>query len=260
MIKYFISLLLSIYPLFALEIEIGTGVFASPTKGTVIYQSSIIAGSTGDVDNSIYPQPYIWTEIGLGLPYEPHIRFEYIRLVADGSSVMTFRTSNAIIREFAEDLGAEKFRIGSILVNNLFDAYLYYDILKESKYYPTVAIGGGVKTFSYTYDIALRLQNNDLDDGGGATIPLLYFKADKHLDSYPISFEFDAKYYAFSESDIYDLRGKVELMFEVNKNTKIGVELGYRDIYFNIIGEDIRHVGGNMHYNGFFFGLKTSFR
>ena len=262
MTKYLLLLLLWAYPLyaFALEVEFGTGIFASPTKGTVVYQSNIIAGSTAQVDNGIDPHPYIWIEFGLGLPYEPHIRFEHTRLVADGTSSMKFDSTNSIIRDFVTNLGADKFRIGSVLVYNLSDAYLYYDILQETKYYPAVAVGGGVKHYSYDYDISLKLQGFDLGDNGSSTIPMLYLKANKTLEDYPIAFEFDAKYYAFTESDIYDLRIKTEVMFELNKTTKMGIEFGYRDIYFNIIGNDIKHVGGNMHYHGFFFGLKTSFK
>jgi len=258
MIKYIIIFLLFIRSLMGVEMDMGFGLFNSKAEGKLVYQTDFFTGSSAQINNDSQYHIYVWSDFDLELPYAPHIRLEYTRVRSSGTSFVHIETQNELINEFLQRVGGNDFELNSILTHNMYDAFLYYEFFEDSGW-PALSFGGGIKDFDYDYDVDI-FEGVQFNDQGGAMVPMLYTKIRKDLDDSLMGLEMDVKYYAFGDSDMYDIRAKIDMMFELNKQIDAGLEAGYRSSYFNIKGDDVENVGGNMKYGGIFFGFAASFR
>ncbi len=258
MLKIILLSIFIIPSLIATEIDMGLGLFSSKAEGKLIYQTDFFTGSSAQVNNDSQFHVYVWTDIDLEIWYVPKIRLEYTRIRSAGNSFVHIETQNDLINEFLERIGGSDFVLNSILTHNMYDAFAYYEFFEKTAW-PSVAIGGGIREFDYDYDVDI-FEGVQFNDKGGALVPMLYSKVRKEFDDSLLGIEFDVKYYAFGDSDMYDGRAKVDMLFDLNENIDAGLELGYRATLYDIKGSDVDNVGGNMRYGGVFFGATASFR
>ena len=261
MIHRFFSLPLALIIFYAaasaVEIDTGFGLFNSKAVGTIEYQTDFFKGSSATLDNDAQYHIYIWGDIDSKIDYVPKLRLEYTRIRSSGRSAVSIVTENELINEFLDRIGGNQFELSSVLTHNMYDAFIYYEFFEDSSF-PAISIGGGVKDFDYDYDVDIY-SGVQFNDTGGATVPMLYGAVYKELDKL-IALEADTRYYAFGDSDMYDIRAKMEVAFELNAKIDAGLEVGYRYTYFHVKGDDVENVGGNMKYSGIFFGFISRFR
>ena len=251
------SLFLTVTLAQAVEIDTGFGVFNSKAEGIIEYQTDFFTGSSAKLDNDAQYHIYLWGDIDTKIAYVPKLRLEYTRIRSSGNSAVEIVTENDLINEFLNKIGDNKFNLSSVLTHNMYDAFLYYEFFEDSSF-PAISFGAGVKDFDYDYDVDIY-SGVQFNDTGGATVPMLYGAIQKDLDNL-IALESDVKYYAFGDSDMYDIRAKMDVTFELNNKIDAGLEIGYRYTYFHIKGDDVENVGGNMKYGGIFFGFISKFR
>jgi len=257
MIKVVLFTLISTVGLLAVEISTGIGTYYAKAKGTVEYHKDFFVGSTSKIDNKAQNHFYVWSEFDIKKKYFPKVRVDYTRIRSTGTSVVKLGTTNIVITELVEATGLQNTPLHSVLVYNIYDAFMYYDFFDHSLY-PTLTVGTGIKSLDYDYDIEL-FDGVQFNDQGSSTIPMVFFKMRKVVYS-DIAMELETKYYPFGESDAYDFRIKTDIYFDLNEQIETGFELGYRDSFIDIKGDDIDKVGGDMHYQGLFFGLVAKFR
>ena len=258
MLKKISAMLLLATSLYSAEMDMGFGLFSSKAEGKLIYQTDFFKGSSAQIDNASQYHIYIWSEFDLEISYVPKFRIEYTRVRSSGSSYVHIETQNDLINELIDTIGGPDFEQNSILTHNMYDAFGYYEFFEDSDF-PDMAFGAGIKNFDYDYDVEIY-EGVQFNDQGGATIPLVYFKIRGMLPDSQIGLESDVKYYVTGDSDIRDIRAKMDFLFELNSKIHAGLEIGYRDVYFGIQGSDVDNVGGNMHYSGLFFGVSSTFR
>ena len=265
-------LLLLSSSLFCFELKSGIGAFNPKVSGLIKYQNNLLEGSTASVDNKEQYHSYLWTDMTIDTFYTPHIFIAYNRVQTSGKSFFNIQTVNKGVNNFINDIlaslkdyEARGVPLYSTLKNNIFDIFVYTDIF-EDETLPTISFGAGLKHFNYTFIVPFsdkdengKPQRYTIIDDGSASIPMLYTSLKQQLEEYPIGFEAAMKYYVFGDSDIYDLTIKMEVLFDVSKHIKMGAEIGYKDSNFNIKGNDIDNVGGNMRYQGIMGGVTASF-
>lgn len=186
-----------------------------------------------------------------------------------GSSLIHINSTpavNTLIEAIEDNLGGlvkiNNTFYDSRLVQNNYEAYLYYEYFEKSDY-PSLGLGIGVKKFDFSYNATL-IYGLEFTDNGGDTIPLIYARSRYNIftesDATALNFEVNAKVFIFGDSDIYDYFLKFEYMILYNSQTNIGLEFGYKETYIDIKGEEIDTVGGNMKTKGVFVGLVGYFR
>ncbi len=259
-----ITLFLS-YSLQALELQLdmGTGLFYTGAKGKVEYVEKSFQGSYAETDLQNSGQFYIWGDIVTDNKYIPKLRLEYLKISADGDSKAHLQSADPAIQDlidqYIDPLSLNDNNWNSHLQHNIYDVSLYYEFYEESAW-PSVGLGLGYKYFDYIYimdiDLLPGLQFGDRDSSGA---PMLFFTSRYEAPSLQMGFEADAKVYIFGDSEMYDWQIKMDLMFEIAENTEAGFEIGYRDQYYNLLGNDVEKVTGNMHYQGLFVGAVINF-
>jgi len=251
---------------FELEVDMGTGVYYTGAKGNLLYAKETWAGSTANIDHSSTPSVYVWSEFTTDQAYWPKLRVEFSHSETEGNSFIHIGGGPGdLIDKIEGELGGfvtlNNTDYDSTLVQNTYEAYLYYEYFEKSAY-PSVGIGAGVKNFDFTYRATL-IEGLEFTDNGGDTIPLLFFKSRYELDNdedAQLAFEVNAKYFIFGESNIYDYSIKGDFMMAYNNTTDLGFEFGYRYTFIDIKGDDIDTVGGDMSTSGVFVGLVAQFR
>ena len=251
--------------LFALDVKVdmGTGLFYSGAKGRIDYLEKSFQGSNAVTDISSATNFYIWGDFETSNPYLPKLRLEYLKISAEGGSQAHLESSVDAIKELIkklEPLGLNDKNWNSQLQHNIYDIDLYYEFFEKSDW-PSIGLGLGYKYFDYIYimdiDLVPGLQFGDRDSSGA---PMLFFSSRYDVPSIQMGFEADAKVYLFGDSDMYDWKVKIDLMFELDQNTALGAEFGYRQQYFNLTGSDVEKVTGNMTYEGIFVGAVLKFK
>ena len=245
--------------LFSVEIKMGGGIFDPATKGTILYQNNLLEGSNANLDNSDQYHGYVWTDIKLSLPYEPHILIEYGHIRSAGVADVNIVIANDFITTVLKGTRLNNLKLYSILNQDNYDLFVYFDVFKDDPL-PLLAFGIGLKSFTYNFLVRNVFTDFDITDNGGATVPMLYTNMSKEFEEYFLGFDVGMKYYVFGDSDIYDLHAKIHFDLDITDRVDVGVELGYRDTNFKIKGNDINHVAGNMRYQGVFAGVTASFR
>ena len=253
--------------LFALDVKVdmGTGLFYSGAKGKIEYLEESFQGSNAATDISSAANFYVWGDFETNNPYLPKMRLEYLKISAEGNSQANLQSSIPDIQKLIDEyingpLALNDKNWNSQLQHNIYDIDLYYEFFEKSDW-PSIGLGLGYKYFDYIYimdiDLVPGLQFGDRDSSGA---PMLFFTSRYDVPSIQMGFEADAKVYVFGDSDMYDWKVKMDLMFELDQNTELGAEFGYRQQYFNLTGSDVEKVTGNMTYEGIFVGAVLKFK
>ena len=123
-----------------------------------------------------------------------------------------------------------------------------------------MGLGLSYQYFDYIYimdiDLVPGLQFGDRDS---SSAPLLFFTSRYESTSLQMGFEADAKVYVFGDSQMYDWKIKMDLMFDITETTEAGLEFGFRDQYYKLLGDDVEKVKGDMHYQGVYIGAVVHF-
>lgn len=266
MVKIFLLLTFLHLSLFAFELKLdmGTGLFYTGAKGKIEYVEKSFEGSYAITDLTTSGHFYIWGDFVSNNKYLPKMRLEYLRISADGDSTAHLQSADPTIKDlidqYIDPLSLNDNNWNSHLQHNVYDISLYYEF-NEKQTWPSIGLGLGYKYFSYIYimdiDLAPGLQFGDRDD---SSAPMLFLKSQYEATSLQMRFEADAKVYIFGDSQMYDYKAKMEIFFDLSDTTAAGLEFGYRDQYYNLRGNDVEKVKGDMHYKGAFVGMTLHFK
>jgi len=239
-----------------LDIEVGTGLFYTGAKGYIEYTDVGFTGSYSEIDLQNSGQFYFWSDIKTQIDYLPTFRFQYLKIQTEGDSKLHLEGSDIPVdyQDFIDIFNDQNWESG--LSQNIYDLYLYYEFFEEKKY-PSIGVGGGLKIFDYGYNVELLLPLQ-IGDRGGKTVPMLFLTSRYEIPSVQLGFEVESEIYIFGPSTLYDTRAKMDLLFELDKTTKAGFEIGYRDSYYDLRGDD--SYKANMRYQGIYVGIMTSFK
>jgi len=252
---------------FELEVDMGSGAYYTATQGKLIYQKDFWKDSSAKIEHKNSATIYTWAEFKSDQKNWPKLRIEFGHLDTKGHSYIHIDSTDtindlvtAIEGQLPIDINNRNY--DSRLVQNTYEAYLYYEYFEKSDV-PSIGIGAGVKNFNFAYSATL-IEGLEFTDTGGETIPLIFLKSRYELeqedDGVQMAFEFDGKYYIFGDSNIYDFQLKMDFMMIYNEDTDLGIEFGYRSTLFDIKGSDVDTVGGDMQTSGVFVGLVGHFR
>ena len=246
-----------------LQLDMGTGLFYTGAKGKIEYVEKSFQGSYAETDLANSGQFYIWGVITSKNRYVPKVRLEYLKISADGDSKAHLQSSDPTIQDlidqYIDPLSLNDNDWNSHLQHNIYDVSLYYEFFEESGW-PSVGLGLSYQYFDYIYimdiDLVPGLQFGDRDS---SSAPLLFFTSRYESASLQMGFEADAKVYVFGDSQMYDWKIKMDLMFDITETTEAGFEFGFRDQYYQLLGDDVEKVKGDMHYQGVYVGAVVHF-
>jgi len=250
-----------------LEVDIGSGYHYSGANGELVYTKEFWKDSTARIDHANSATFYTWAEFSSDQEYWPKLRVELTSLDTKGRSFIHIDSTDTINDLIDAIEGQLPVNINntyydSRLTLNTYEGYLYYEYFEKSNL-PTLGFGLGLKKFDFAYSATI-IEGLDFTDNGGDTVPLLFFKSryelDKESDGTQLSFEANGKLFVFGDSNIYDYFLKLDFMMNYNKTTDIGIELGYKETFYDIKGGDIDTVGGTMQTSGLFLGVVGHFR
>lgn len=262
---FWLLLLINLTTLQALEIRLdaGTGLFYTGAEGKIEYVEDTFKGSYAITNIPANGQFYVWGDITTNNRWIPTLRLEYLKISADGDSQAHLDSAvpeiKALIDEWANNplypLNNQQWN--SHLQHNIYDIDLYYEFFQDSGW-PSLGLGGGYKYFDYIYimDITIDglpsgVQFGDRDNSGA---PVVFLKSRYEVAPWQLGFEGDAKIYLFGDSQMYDWKVKVDLLFDITNTTEGGFEFGFRDQFFKLKGGDVERVKGDMHYQGIYLG------
>ena len=246
-----------------LQLDMGTGLFYTGAKGKIEYVEKSFQGSYAETDLANSRQFYLWGVITSKNRYLPKVRLEYLKISADGDSKAHLQSSDPTIQDlidqYIDPLSLNDNDWNSHLQHNIYDVSLYYEFFEESGW-PSVGLGLSYQYFDYIYimdiDLVPGLQFGDRDS---SSAPLLFFTSRYDSASLQMGFEADAKVYVFGDSQMYDWKIKMDLMFDITETTEAGLEFGFRDQYYKLLGDDVEKVKGDMHYQGVYVGAVVHF-
>ena len=251
-----------------LDINMGAGAYYTGSSGKLVYQKDFWKNSSGDMEHANKPTSYSWIEIDSDQDYWPKARFELSQLKTSGESLIHMQTDNSTVNEVVKWI--EDNLPGTIndrayesrLTQTNIEAYLFYELFEDTGF-PTFAFGGGIKKFEFDYAVTI-IEGLQFNDNGGDSIPLLYFKSRYIFDERPsgssLAFEGSVKVYVFGDSTIYDYIIKTDFLMKYNEDTNIGIEVGYKETFFDLKGDDVESVGGDMKTTGPYIGLIAHFK
>ena len=247
-----------------LKLDMGTGLFYTGAKGKIKYVEESFQGSYAETDLMNSGQFYIWGVITNNNPYLPKVRLEFLKISADGDSKAHLESADptiqGLIDDYIDPLSLNDNTWNSHLQHNIYDVTLYYEFFEKSDW-PSVGFGLGYKYFDYIYIMDVDLiQGLQFGDRDSSSAPMLFFTSRYEAPSLQMGFETNANVYVFGDSQMYDWKVKMDLMFEVTETTEAGLEFGYRDQYYKLLGDDVENVKGDMHYQGIFVGAVIHFR
>ncbi len=258
-----------------MEIDVAAGTQFSGANGTLVYTKDFWKDSTAAIEHDSNLNFYSWMEVRTDKKYWPKMRVEISRFVTEGSSNINININNAVAQGLIDQVKSKfpslditSFDTGSKLKQNSYELYLYYEYFEDSGF-PTIGIGGGAKYFDFAYNALVidfeefTLEGLEFTDSGSGTAPMLFLKSKYDLDTDDgtvIRLQGELRGYFFGDSTIYDYLAKMEFLMPYNKDADVGFEFGYKYSYYDIQGEDIVKVGGNMSNNGIYFGVVGHFR
>jgi len=249
-----------------LKVDMGAGLFYTGAKGKIDYVEKSFENSYAKTDLQNSGQVYVWADFESSNPYLPKLRLEYLKISADGGSKAHLESGDPDIQKFIEEwvnnspipLNDQVWK--SHLEHNVYDATLYYEFFEKDPW-PSIGMGLGYRYFNYIYimdvDLVPGLQMGDRDS---SSAPMLFLTSRYDIPNVNLGFQGDGKIYLFGDSDIYDYQVKMDLIFDIDKDTSAGLEFGYRYQYYKLLGEDVEKVKGNMTYKGIFVGAVINFK
>jgi len=250
-----------------LDIDMGTGIHYAGSNGKLVYKKDFWKDSSGDIDHETSANFYTWIEISSDQAYWPKLRLETTQLKTEGKSLVHIAangTVNTAIDAIENTLfiNINDTFYDSRLTMNTYEAFAFYEYFEESDT-PSLGLGIGVKKFAFDYAVTI-IDGLQFNDTGGDLVPMLFFKTRHELDEKnadtKLAVQAEMKLYVFGDSNIYDYLIKVDFLMKYNETTDIGVEMGYKETFFDIKGADIANVGGDMTSKGVYFGLVAHFR
>jgi len=258
-------LFLSLLPfstLFAIELDIklNGGLFYSGAQGIINYEQDEFQGSYSNIDLSSTQQLYLSCDIRSTYKYLPILRLQYLKIHNKGDSKLHLESNSQNINDIIDQIEAivplNNRTWHSELTQNVYDIYLYYEFYKEvSPLY--FGVGGGLKSFDYAYNVELEF-SLQIGDRGGKSVPMLFLMTRYDTDV-QLGFEAQGEFYVFGDSQLYDVNVKMDLLFDVDATTKAGLEIGYKESYYNLRGDDVDIYKADMNYKGLFVGLVAYF-
>ena len=256
----FVLLLSPLLSAIDLDIKMGSGLFYTGAQGHIEYTDEGFGGSYSDIDMRTNGQFYIWGDFKSQIDYLPKLRLQYLKINARGDSKLHLETDTSDLpEEFQRAINLFNDRTWSSgLSHNIYDLYLYYEFF-EQKPYPSIGLGGGVKSFDYTYNAELILPLH-IGDRGGKSIPMLFLTSRYEIPSVQLGFELENEIYIFGDSRLYDVRAKMDLLFELDQESQLGLEIGYRESYYDLRGSDVETFKANMSYSGIYVGVMGTFK
>jgi len=247
----------------------GVGAFNTAGKGKLTYIQGDLKNSSTQIEHETSNQLYLWSVIRSDIEYAPYLRLEFSQMRTEGRSKIHIDGTSFIkdIIDIIENTGLATINdtyYDSILSQQNYEAFLFYELVKQGEW-PQLNMGAGVKKFSFDY-----LVNNVAGEGTsfyaseGDIIPMIYastrYDIFRSITDFKTAIEADGKIYLFGDSDIYDYQVKMDFMGAYNKDTDLGVEVGYRYSYFDIKGGDVDVGAGSMTYSGIYVGFIAHFR
>lgn len=241
-----------------LEIDMGTGLFYTAAQGRIEYVDEGFKGSYSEIDLKNSGQFYLWGDFKSTIGYLPKLRLQYLRVNTGGDSKLHLESADIPpeYQNFIDLFNDSAWE--SSLSHNVYDVYLYYEFFEEEPY-PSVGIGGGIKSFDYAYNVEL-IMPLQVGDRGDKSIPMLFLTSRYELPSVQMGFEFESEVYIFGDSNLYDIRAKMDLLLDIDESTRGGFEIGYRESYYDLRGSDVDSFTADMHYKGLYAGVVASFK
>ena len=262
-LKYFLLIFLSLTSTLHaidLDIKMGTGLYYTGADGRIEYTEEAFAGSYSEVDLVTSGQFYIWGDFKSTLSYLPILRLQYLKIIAEGASQLHLEMDTSSyapeVQQFITLFNDQYWE--SALSHNIYDIYLYYEFFEKTPY-PSLGIGGGLKSFDYAYNVALVLPLH-IGDRDSESVPMLFLHSRYELPSLQLGFEAESEIYIFGDSRLYDVRAKMDLLFVIDDSTTMGLEMGYRESYYDLRGSDVESFKANMSYSGLYVGVMAAFK
>jgi len=258
------------FSLFAvnLEIDMGAGVHYAGAKGTLVYTKELWKDSSGVIDHEVSTNGYMWINIKPDEKYWPNVRLEVTQYKSSGDSFIHIVGGSLIdglisaIETQVPLVSINDRYYSSRLTLNEYEAFFFYDFYTESKN-ASCGVGFGLKKFVFDYSVTI-IDGLAFSDNGGGTAPLLFFtsayKFSEKSEEIQSSVSGDAKVYVFGDSTIYEYLVKLDFTKQYNATTELGIEMGFKETYYDIQGSDIVNVGGNMKSAGAFVGIVARFK
>lgn len=237
----------------------GSGLFYTGAQGRIEYTDTGFRGSYSVVDLQNRGQFYFWTDITSKVSYLPKLRLQYLKINTSGDSVLHLASEKEFpeaIEDMIDIFNDQAWTSG--LSQNIYDVYLYYEYFEKSSW-PSLGLGLGIKSFDYAYNVELFLPIQ-MGDRGGKTVPMIFLTSRYEIPMLQLGFEGESEVYVFGDSLLYDLRVKMDLMFKIDESTEAGLEMGYRDSYYDLRGSDIETFKANMQYRGIYVGVVAAFK
>ena len=247
-----------------LKLDIGTGFYYTGAKGKIEYVGDTFQNSYAVTDLKTNANFYIWTEVETSYWYLPILRFEYLKISADGDSIAHLESGIDAVQKLIDLLagaGLNDTNWNSHLQHNIYDMIAYYEFLEDSAW-PSIGVGGGYCYFDYIYILDIDVADYSgiqFGDRDSTNAPMFYLHSRYEMPTVNLGLEVNAKGY-FSESTLYDWDAKLDLIFDVDENTRAGFEFGYKEQYYELAGGDVENVKGNMRYRGIFLGARLEFK
>ena len=251
------TLLLATHAKGDIEINLSFGSIYSAAKGEMIYAKEFWKSSLGKIDHKNASHLYGRIECKSSNKLLPTLLLSFIDQKTQGNSYIHLTADdpliNTILNTLDEQLGINiNDRIyASRLAMRTYDLTLYYELYKAA-FRPSLRFGIDVKHFEFDYAVIL-FDGFDFNDFGSGTAPMIYLGSKwdiKKNKKSRLTIGLEARQYIFGPSTIYDYKAEIDMMMRYNKNTTLGVEMGYRAHYFHIRGDDIDTVGGHIDTSG----------
>ena len=229
------------------RVEMGAGIWNSEPKGSASYTASGVTANDISTEKE-ESNPYIWILIKHPVPVVPNLRLEYADVGTKGIANGTFEDFTATNANTQLDF-------------TQYDIIPYYNILDNTGWV-TLDLGLDIKLIDASY------QANGVTPliGGGTTytesllipIPLVYTRVRFEIPATNIGLEADAKFISYSDSNVYDIRAKIDYTLDITPIFQPAIELGYRTQKYKIDEADLDGKI-NLEFSGFYAGAMIRF-
>ncbi|MDP2894112.1 MAG: TIGR04219 family outer membrane beta-barrel protein [Sulfurimonas sp.] len=227
------------------RVEMGAGAWAQTSKGNAAYTDG---GANGLYTSSTNKEisPYVWMLIKHPVPVLPNIRLEYVSLEDKGIASGQFK-------DF--DIGAASTTLSYDMKQ--YDIIPYYNILDNTAWI-TLDLGLDIKIIDASYTAAPTTGFAGYKDSVTFPVPLLYARARVQIPSTNLGFETDIKYITTGNSTVYDVRAKVDYLFDFTPVVQPALEVGYRAQKIDI-DDSSADAKLDIEFSGFYAGLMLRF-
>ncbi len=229
------------------RVEMGAGAWKSSPKGFSSYTATGITAYDVSTEKE-ETNPYVWILIKHPIPVVPNLRLEYVDVTTKGLATGTFKNFTATNANTQLDL-------------TQYDIIPYYNILDNTAWI-TLDLGLDIKLLDTSYQAdgvtGVTGGGSSYSDSALLPIPLVYTRVRFEIPGTNIGLEGDAKYIAYSDSTIYDVRVKVDYTLDFIPVIQPAVEIGYRKQKYDIDEDDL-DAKLNMEFSGVYAGIMLRF-